>query len=158
MLTAAGLCLIVLLAGSSTVSAEDGCDHPKDFAAAENCFAAQFPCPYSYLGVDGTRDYARALDLCTADNSGAFIALIYLNGEGTPRNLEMADAALKLWKQKSPDHFSSSQAAALENAVNECRRGGTGACPRINYCKDLAEATLDLEICDVLHRFPPKLP
>jgi uncharacterized protein YecT (DUF1311 family) len=148
LVTAAGLCLLALIAGSSTILAEDDCNHPKDFATGEKCFAAQFPCPYSYLGIDGTLDYAKALNLCKANNSGAFVALMYLNGEGTPRDLQKAEAALKVWEQKNPDQFSNSQAAALEKAINGCRRAGTEACPRLDYCKDLAEATLDLEICD----------
>ena len=80
MLTAAGLCLVALIAGSSTIIAQDDCNDPKDFATGERCFAAQFPCPYSYLGIDGTPNYAEALEVCTANNSGAFVALMYLNG------------------------------------------------------------------------------
>jgi uncharacterized protein YecT (DUF1311 family) len=88
------------------------------------------------------------LNLCKANNSGAFVALMYLNGEGTPRDLNKAEAALKVWRQKNPDQFSNSQAAALKKAINGCRGAGTEACPRLDYCKDFAEATLDLEICD----------
>lgn len=130
------------------ILAEDDCDHPKDFATGERCFAAQFPCPYSYLGIDGTPDYAKALSLCKANNSGAFVALMYLNGEGTPRDLQKAEAALKAWEQENPDQFSNSQAAALEKAIKGCKLTGTEICPRLDYCKDLAEATLDIEICD----------
>jgi hypothetical protein len=146
--TVVGVCLLALIAGSSTILAEDDCNHPKDFATGEKCFAAQFPCPYSYLGIDGTLDYAKALTLCKANNSGAFVALMYLNGEGTPRDLNKAEAALKVWKQKNPDQFSNCQAAALEKAIKGCNLAGTEICPRLDYCKDLAEATLDLEICD----------
>ena len=148
MVTAAGLCLVALIAGSSALLAKVDCDHPPDFATGEKCFAAQFPCPYSYLGIDGTPDYAKALNLCRADNSGAFVALMYLNGEGTPRDLNKAEAALNVWKQNNPDQFSTSQAAALDKVIKRCRRATTEACPRLDYCKDLAEGTLDLEICD----------
>lgn len=142
------ICAVDMIAGLPPPFANGDCDHPPDFATGENCFAAQFPCPYFYLGIGGAPDYAKALNLCKANNSGAFVAMMYLNGEGTPRDLNKAEAALKVWKQNNPDHFDSTQADTLEKAIKRCRRATPQACPRVDYCRDLAEATLDMEICD----------
>jgi len=142
------ICALALIAGVPTILANADCNHPPDFAASENCFAAQFPCPYSYLGVNGTPDYHKALSLCTANNSGEFVALMYLNGEGTPRDPNKAEAALRVWKQKNRGQFKGRQAATIEKAIKRCERAGPKNCPRMDYCKDLGEATLDLEICD----------
>ncbi len=152
LLTAAAICLLGAIAESPPILAKNDCNHPTDFAQGEKCFLAQFPCEDLYFGNDGTPDYAKALRYCAAHNSGAFVALMYLNGEGTPRDLKKAEAALEAWKQKSPDQFNTDQAATLEKAINRCRRDGKKACPRVDYCEDLAEATLDLEICDAVEQ------
>lgn len=150
--------MLALIARSSPILAQDDCNHQKDFASGEKCFAAQFPCPYSYLGIDGTLDYAKALNICKADNSGAFVAVMYLNAEGTPRDLNKAEAALYVWNQKNPDQFSSSQAAALEKTINGCRRATTELVRDWTTARIWPRPRWTSKYAMRRHRFPPKPP
>ena len=148
--TLLALCAFAVFVGSPSHVAEADCNHPADTAQSQRCFPAQFPCISYYFGVDGAPNYPRALKCFKEKNSGGFVALMYLNGEGTPRDLNKAEAALTTWKQKSPHDFNGDQAAILEKAIRTCRRSGRRACPRVDYCNDLAENTLEMEICDAV--------
>jgi hypothetical protein len=74
---------------------------------------------------------------------------MYLNGEGTKRDLEKAAAALKAWQQQGPDEFNPEQAAALKKAIERCRRHPQ-SCSRMDFCKELCRSTQEIEICDAV--------
>jgi hypothetical protein len=123
------------------------CDHPRDFAENARCFLGASPCEYFFFGIDRPPDYGKALTCCEASESWPFIALMYLNGDGTPRNLPKAEAVLRAWRQKDGNEFNDDQAATLQTVINECQRGGLKSCRRVDYCADLARNTLDLNTC-----------
>src|SRR5712692_1015956 len=78
-------------------SAQSTCNHPRDLSENDRCFVEWFPCRYAFFGLDAPPDYAKAL-ACFQKSTrepGPFVALIYLNGEGTARDLQKAEAGLK---------------------------------------------------------------
>lgn len=132
--------------------ARSDCEHPRGFGENERCFVQWFPCRYAFLGLNGPPDYAKALACFQKSDRepGPFVALIYFNGDGTPRDLQKAEAALKAWALGNPNEFDAGQAAKLQTAIDNCKRSGEKSCPRIDYCGQLAEGTFDLEMCDAV--------
>src|ERR1039458_1481349 len=78
------------------------CSNPSDYAELVYCFLAQFRRLPSYVGIDGTPDYPKALSCFESYKLWNFAALMYINGEGTPRDLQKAAAALRAWQQQGP--------------------------------------------------------
>ncbi len=137
---------------AAPVFAKADCQAPRDYAELVHCFLAQFRCLPSYFGIDGTPDYPKALKCFEANKLWNFAALMYLNGEGRPRDLQKAEAALKTWKQSGGHDFSSDQAATLQKEIDRCKRGSRESCPRVDYCEQLVEGTLEIEICEGLQQ------
>lgn len=124
--------------------------HPANSAQTEKWSLAQFPCTSAYFGSGGAPDYPSALKCFRSNGMWGFVALMYLNGEGTPRNLNRAAAALKRWKQNNSYEFgsyNSDAAASLGRAIERCRNSARQACPRVDYCKQLAMSTLEMNFC-----------
>jgi hypothetical protein len=83
----AALGILSLTAGAPLAATKDKCGHEQDPEDFQECFITRFPCAAMYFGVDGPIDYAGALKCFEADKSWPFVVLMYLNGEGTPRDL-----------------------------------------------------------------------
>jgi len=128
------------------------CTDPRDYAELVHCFLAQFSCLPAYFGIDDAPDYPKALQCFESHKFWDFTALMYLNGEGTPRDLQKATAALKAWKKEGPNKFNPDQAATLTRAIDGCGRHPQ-SCLRIDYCKQLSEGTQEIEICEALDEF-----
>jgi hypothetical protein len=151
--TKIGCALIVtaVLAGPFIATlcwAKDSCNPAQDLTQVEKCFIRQFPCESAYFGVDRPPDYERALTCFETERSWSFVILMQLNGEGAPRDLAKAEAALKAWKREDPSTFDDNQAATLQKAIDNCKAGNEKSCLRMDYCKELAMSTFDMEICD----------
>jgi hypothetical protein len=131
--------------------AKADCENPRDYTELLHCYFARFRCLPSYFGVDGPPNYPKALKCFEASKLWNFEALMYLNGEGGPRDLEKAEAALKAWKLSGRD-FSSDQAATLEKAINRCKRDSQESCRRVDFCEQLAESTFEIEICGAVEQ------
>jgi hypothetical protein len=151
---AAFINLVTIIVFSTALAAgpdamKPNCSDPRDYAELVHCFLAQFSCLPSYFGIDGTPDYPKALQCFESHKFWDFTALMYLNGEGTPRDLEKATAALDAWKNEGPDKFNPDQGATLKSAIDRCRRHPQ-SCLRVDYCKQLSEGTPEIEICEAL--------
>jgi hypothetical protein len=103
----------------------------------------------SYFGIDGKPDYPGALQCFEAKKLWGFAALMYLNGEGAPRDLNKASAALEKWQQEKPGIANSDIAETLKKAIRACKQH-PHSCPRLDYCKGLAESKQEIEICDAV--------
>ena len=128
-------------------------DHVQrwDVAEIEHSFLASFPCEYSFFGIDAPPDYGKAFACFRkAGKPSPFIALMYFNGDGTPRSLEKAEAAVKA--RNDLDEFDDDQAATLQAAIDACRRTGQKSCRRIDFCKQLATYlhAFEVELCDAV--------
>jgi hypothetical protein len=133
----------VVLAASYARASED-CDSNRDFAENCKCFLLRFPCLALYFGADRAPDYPRALKCFEADHSWSFVALMNLNGEGTPRDLHRAEAALKNAHKEDSESFRYIQ---LKKALGRCQHNITRSCPRVDYCGELAITNFDLDVC-----------
>jgi hypothetical protein len=80
----------------------------------------------------------------------SFVVLSYLNGQGAPRDLQKAESILVEAEKWNPEAFGGDQAATLEAAIRACRQNPNKPCPQLDYCKNLAETTFDMEICDAV--------
>ncbi|MBV8453465.1 MAG: hypothetical protein JOZ29_14530 [Deltaproteobacteria bacterium] len=142
---AAGLLAIAV----STTALARGCNG-KDFSEKERCFLRQFPCIVAYFGIDRPINYPEALSCFEHERDWPFVVLMHLNGEGVSPDLRQAESLLVSEKWQNPEAFTGSQAAALEAAIRTCRQSPNQRCAHLDYCKDLADSTLNMEICDAL--------
>jgi len=137
---------ITLLAAAAKVARAD-CSGPRDYGELVHCFLAQYPCIEPYLGIDGAPDYPKALQCFESTKNWFFVALMYLNGEGTLRNAEKAAAALNTWEQEKSGRFDRDRTVmTLNKAIGECRQHPR-SCSRVDFCDDLAESDREIEIC-----------
>jgi uncharacterized protein YecT (DUF1311 family) len=145
--------MTVLLSGplaTTSFGLKTNCQEPRDLAELAHCFLGQFRCLPSYFGIEGAPDYPKALKCFESNKHWPFVVLMYLNGEGTKRDLEKAQSVLENGKKTDPDEFGPHQAEVLQEAINRCKGIPQGPCPRVDYCKDLSVTTPDLEMCDAL--------
>jgi len=75
---------------------------------------------------------------------------MHLNGEGTARDLQKAESVLVAGEKNNPDAFSGNQGVTLGGAIHACRQSPDKPCSRIDYCKDLADNTFDMEVCSAV--------
>ncbi|MGH7814095.1 MAG: hypothetical protein ACREQI_08855 [Candidatus Binataceae bacterium] len=139
---------IVLAAGPSC--AQGKCERGKSFAGDMRCFVTQFPCNDLYFGIGRAPDYPKALKCFEANKLWPFAVMMYLNGEGVPRDLTKAGAILRSGQKSDPDSFPLGQAAALQKAIDACENAPTQSCKRVDYCRDLAQDNFDIKICDAI--------
>src|SRR5262245_57947987 len=59
------------------------------------------------------------------DRAWSFVTLIYLNGEGAPRNLQRARAALEVGLKEDPNSITYHR---LEDALRTCERNSARSC------------------------------
>jgi hypothetical protein len=145
--------MTVLLSGllaTTSVGLKTNCQDPRDLAELAHCFLGQFRCLPSYFGIEGTPDYPKALKCFESNKHWPVVVLMYLNGEGTKRDLQKAQSVLENGKKTDPDEFGPHQAEVLQEAINRCKGIPQAPCPRVDYCKDLSVTTPDLEMCDAL--------
>jgi hypothetical protein len=120
------------------------------FGEAQRCFLRQFPCIVEYFGVDQPPNYPKALICFEHEKDWPFVVLMYLNGEGASRDLPKAESVLVAGEKRNPEAFSADQTAALEAAIRACGQNANKPCAHLDYCKDLADATFDMEVCDAV--------
>ena len=103
-------------------------------------------CDVYYFGIGRPQDFKRAFacQMRQPDErkNWSILAVMYLNGDGTQPNVKKARAAFR--------HIESADAsaAALEDALGRREANPKFAFPRIDYCKEIAQTTLDGNYCD----------
>jgi hypothetical protein len=130
---------------AAPIPTDSDCREPHDYLELVRCVFAEKRCLPSYYGSDGTPDYPKALKCFETNRLWAFAALMYINGEGTRRELPKAAAIVDTWKQEGPD-FNNDQAATLKKAIKKCKRH-PASCRRVDFCQDLARTTQETEFC-----------
>lgn len=149
----AAVVMIAVLAAMFTAEpaiAKADCRQPRDFAQLDRCFLAQFACIGLYFGIDRPPDYPKALKCFEDRKAWNFVVIMYVNGEGAPRDLQKAEAVLEAGQKTDPDVAPPEKAAALQKAIDKCKLAPHESCPRVDYCRDVAYTTQELEICDAI--------
>jgi Protein of unknown function (DUF1311). len=103
-------------------------------------------CGVYYFGIGQPRDFKRAFacEMRSPDDQRDWmiVAVMYLNGEGTAASVKKARDAFR--------HLDSADASsdALEKAIEMREANPRIAFPRIDYCREIAQTTLDGNYCD----------
>ncbi|HVN63892.1 MAG TPA: hypothetical protein VMT58_04600 [Candidatus Binataceae bacterium] len=126
------------------------CQWGGSFSGDMRCFVTQFPCNDIYFGIGTAPDYPKALKCFEANKRWPFVVLMYLDGEGAPRDLAKAESILKSGQKTDPDTFQDGEAEALQKAIDACKAAPQKPCPQIDYCKDLAQTNLEIQICKAI--------
>lgn len=122
------LVLCLWVAGPAAVAA------PKPL---ENCDAL-------YYGEGRTKDYAKALACYRSQGDWEMVAILQLNGEGTP--VDVAAARLS-FRQMQHEGIADGDADALDRVLKQ-RETKPNARPRhLDFCADLAATTPSLGYC-----------
>jgi hypothetical protein len=106
-------------------------------------------CSVYYFGIGQPQDFKRAFacEMGARDEQKDWmmIAVMYLNGEGTAASVKEARAAF--------GHADSADgsADALEKAIGLREANPNSAFPRVDYCKEIAQTTPDINVCDSIH-------
>ncbi len=132
--------------------AATNCQEPRDFGQLAHCFLGQYRCLPNYFGIDAAPNYPEALKCFEANRHWPFVVLMYLNGQGTKRDLKKAESVLRAEEKADPDEFGPHQAETLQKAIDACKGAQQSRCRGLDYCKDLSITTRDMEICDAVEQ------
>ena len=149
--TAVTLLIIACLTTRRLSAEEVNCDRPANFAQGEKCYVLQFPCFAEYFGVDGRPDYPTAFKCFRAHKSLLFVALMYANGEGTPRDLSKAASILRS-QNSGVEAIPRKQQASLLHYIQACEHRKHLSCSNVDYCTQLAYTTVDDSICEAIRQ------
>lgn len=107
-------------------------------------------CDVYYFGIGQRPDHKRALDCMMAEDEHRrdwlLLGVMYLNGEGTPRDLAKAREAL-MHRRKQTAGFCDASCGALDEAIRRQAASPQKPIARIDYCKDMAQARIDWDYC-----------
>lgn len=104
-------------------------------------------CDVHYFGIGVEKDFARALACEMAEpeerRDWLLLAVMHVNGEGTPRDLRRAREALGHLR---PDSCGAS-CAVLREILRRQEAAPAKKHPRVDFCKDVAVTTPDANYC-----------
>jgi hypothetical protein len=103
--------------------------------AAEDCDAL-------YKGEGTPRDFSKALACYRAQGDWIMVAIMQVNGEGTPVDLAGARATLRRVESKDAD------SEALESIIAKREANPSAKGRRVDFCKDVAMTTLSANSCE----------
>jgi hypothetical protein len=131
---------VVLLLGIQFPSGRSPLAAPGEVALA----APEEPesCDDYYEGHKKVRDFARAFSCYRKWEIWLWVAIMQVNGEGTPVDLAGAQVSLDRLAFKDAD------ALALERIIKRRRANPNLKGRRVDFCKDLANTTNSVEVCD----------
>jgi uncharacterized protein YecT (DUF1311 family) len=105
-------------------------------------------CDVYYYGIGRTKDLKRAFACHTRapdeNKNWMMLTVMHLNGEGTPASLAQAQAAFKHVSDRDASTEAMEKALALRAAHPET------TFPRVGFCKEIAQTTLDGNDCDAI--------
>jgi hypothetical protein len=105
-------------------------------------------CDAYYFGIGRAQDFQRAF-ACEQrrpeeQKDWARLCVMYMNGEGTPRDIKKARAAFR------HIHARDASTAALQDALERRETNPKAPLPRVDYCKEIAQTTLDGNYCGTI--------
>jgi len=103
-------------------------------------------CDALYQGEGRPRDLARALACYRTDENWVMVAIMQLNGEGTPADLAAARATIK--RMRDADGALDADGEALEAIVEDRAAHPKAKARHIDFCTDVAAITPSLAFCD----------
>lgn len=103
---------------------------------AEGCDGDEF-----YFAWAKPRDVAKALACYRGRNDWMMLAILQLNGEGTPASLAAARASLERVESKDADFD------ALDRIIKKREANPSAKFPRVDFCRDVASTTLSINPC-----------
>lgn len=123
---------------------------PAAAAALADAATASSPAPLSadseyceghYQGWGVPRDFAKAFACYRRQEVWLRVALMQVNGEGTPADLAAARASLDRLAFKDADVL------ALENIIKKREAGPLAKSRRVEFCRDVASTTVSRNFC-----------
>ena len=109
------------------------------------------PCVNAYYGIGQRVNYDKAYKCFQSKNVYEFMAIMQLNGEGTPKNAQKAEQTMKLWFKSDPDNADNVDADQMRQAV--AAHLADPHAPRTDFCDDVGYTTYSMDFCsDVQNR------
>jgi uncharacterized protein YecT (DUF1311 family) len=101
-------------------------------------------CDSLYYGGHGPRDFAKALACYRAHGEWDMVAIMQLNGEGTP--VDVAGARASYRRLVEDQHDGDTQ--ALDEIIKQREAHPAARGRRIEFCGDVAQTTISLGACE----------
>ena len=130
--TAVGLCVVSVQIGALARAAAGTSAAPEKFEFCEQYYEVWQGFP---------RDFEKAFDCFRRQEDWLWVALMQVNGEGTPADLAAARASLDRLKFKDAD------ALELEAIIMKREAHPTAETRRVDFCRDVASTTLSANGC-----------
>lgn len=103
---------------------------------SSDCYGDEF-----YYGWGRARDVKKALACYRATNDWMMLAILQINGDGAPVDIAGARTSLNHVESKDADF------EALDRIIKKHETNPTAKFPRIDFCKDVANTTPSVDIC-----------
>jgi hypothetical protein len=104
---------------------------------SQECFGDDF-----YFASGAARDLPKAFACYQASHEWVMVAIMQLNGEGTPVDVAAARASIANDKGESGGDFD-----ALDAIIKKREANPTGAYPRVDFCRDVATMYSSRDAC-----------
>jgi hypothetical protein len=125
MSVVAALTLVLLTAAPAATDASEDCDAYHE-------------------GEGRKRDFAKALACYRAQEDWLMVAIMQLNGEGTPVDFAAARESLAKARHDNP---TSADEDALNEILTKREAAPAAKGPRVDFCRDVAGTTPSLDVC-----------
>jgi uncharacterized protein YecT (DUF1311 family) len=100
-------------------------------------------CEDSYYGLNGKVDYDKAFQCYEKQQDWPMLILLHLNGEGTPADVEKAEALLHAHQQDLSDDYIKE----VKKAVDARKKAPSAKHSPLHFCNDLAFTNMEMDQC-----------
>ena len=105
-------------------------------------------CDAYYNGEGGPKDLAKALACYRAQEEWTMLAIMQLNGEGTPVDVAGARASFLRLVAAKGEKNQDMDDMTLEKIIKEREAHPGPKARRIDFCRDVAMTTISVNVCD----------
>jgi hypothetical protein len=140
------------------VGAKPDCRYGQDYPTDLKCYLEQFSggeCYDSYFGFTGAPNFPKALQCFERERIWPYLVVMYLNGQGTPRDAQKAEdwfaAGQKMEPVEWPAEWSAREASSLKQAIEEAKSGPSKDWSPVDLCTNvLIGTTPEMEYCTAI--------
>jgi uncharacterized protein YecT (DUF1311 family) len=152
---AAGTFIVQSLAvGPVYADCQFGRDYPTDL----KCYLVQFPggeCYDSYFGFSAPPNFSKALPCFEGQKTWPYLVIMYLNGQGTPRDVQKAEQSFatgqKMGPVDWPAEWTAAEMSSLKQAIGEAKDTSNKNSSDVDLCSDILSGTTpEMDYCTAI--------
>jgi uncharacterized protein YecT (DUF1311 family) len=159
-----GLVLICLFAGTFLAQSlspglvHADCRFGQDYPTDLKCYLVQFPggeCYDSYFGFSSPPNFSKALQCFEGQKTWPYLVVMYLNGQGSPRDVHKAEqwfaAGQKMAPVDWPAEWTAAELSSLKQAIEEAKGTSNKNSSSVDLCSDILSGTTpEMDYCTAI--------